>query len=86
MDFSDWLEEATYRKHVDSAGNVTRKKDRKSRQRRATQTTGRSKSDRKRSARRAAKTRKKNPGRQKKALRQRRKTLRKRKARLGSKA
>lgn len=67
-------------KRVDKTGKVTRVLDRKTRERRATQTTGISRAKRKLIARKAARTKKRDLGGQRRALRQRRRTLRKRKA------
>lgn len=67
-------------KHVDSKGTVTRKKDRKTRERNAFQTTGLSKSKRRQIARKATKTKRANPSTQTRALRKRKKALKKRKA------
>ena len=66
-------------KHVDSKGKITKKKDRKTRARRATITTGRSKSSLKRSARKTARTKKRNPGGTRRALKKRKKAIRRRK-------
>lgn len=73
------LEEAIV-KHVDSTGQVTRKKDRKTRSRLAFQTTGISRAKRREIARRAAKTKRANPSIKIKALRKTKRALRKRKA------
>lgn len=66
-------------KHVSSKGEVTKKKDLKTRQREATQTTGLSKSARRQIARKAAKTKKANPSVQLKANKKRNKAMKKRK-------
>ena len=66
-------------KAVDSKGHVTKKKDRKTRSRLATQTTGISKSKRKLIARKATRTKKHDVAGQVRAGRKRKKTLRKRK-------
>ncbi|ADJ55515.1 prohead core protein [Escherichia phage Lw1] len=67
-------------KHVDSRGNVERKKDRKTRERNAYQTTGLTKSQRRQIARRAMKTKRANPSITTRAQRKRKKALRKRAA------
>jgi len=67
-------------KHVDSRGNVERKKDRKTRERNAFQTTGLTKSRRRQIARRALKTKRANPSIGTRAQRKRKKALRKRAA------
>lgn len=67
-------------KHVDSMGNVVRKKDRKTRSRLAFQTTGISRAKRREIARRAAKTKRANPSIKIKSLRKTKRALRKRKA------
>lgn len=67
-------------KHVSSRGEVTKTKDRKTRELRATQTTGLSKSTRRQIARRAQKTKRANPGDVKRAVKKRRKAMRKREA------
>lgn len=67
-------------KHVDSRGNVERKKDRKTRERNAYQTTGMTKSQRRQIARRALKTKRANPSITTRAQRKRKKALRKRAA------
>lgn len=66
------------RRRVTSRGQVSRVKDRKTRSRRANQTTGISKSQRKKRARKAARTRKRNPGSVRKAIKKRNRALRKR--------
>ncbi|QLA10577.1 capsid and scaffold protein [Shewanella phage Thanatos-2] len=66
-------------KHVTSKGEVTRKKDIKTRQRNAFQTTGLSKAKRRAIARKASKTKRANPSVQTRALRKRKIALRKRK-------
>ncbi|MBF84621.1 MAG: hypothetical protein CL489_09115 [Acidobacteria bacterium] len=65
---------------VSSKGEITKRKDRKTRKRRATQTTGLSKSKRRQIARKAARTKKKNPSGQRKAARKAKIAKRKRKA------
>ena len=65
-------------KHVDSKGQITRKKDRKTRARLATQTTGLSKSKRRQIARKAAKTKKANPSGTTRANRKRKKAVKRR--------
>lgn len=72
------VEESIVR-HVNSAGIITRTKDRKTRERNATQTTGLTKGRRRQIARKAAKTRRANPSGQVRALRKTRKALKKRK-------
>lgn len=67
-------------KRVDSRGQISRVLDRKTRRRRATQTTGLSKSKRRLIARKAVRTKKKDQAGQRKALKRRKRTLRKRKA------
>ena len=67
-------------KRVSSKGEVTRIKDRKTRQRNAFQTTGLSKSKRRQIARKAAKTKRANPSIGTRANRKRKKAMRKRKA------
>lgn len=67
-------------KHVDSRGTITRKKDRKTRERQALQTTGLSKAKRRQIARRAVKTKRANPNIQKIALRKRKRALKRREA------
>lgn len=67
-------------KRVSSKGKVTRRKDRKTRQKRATQTTGLSKSKRRQIARKAARTKKANPATQRKASRKQKRAMRKRKS------
>ena len=67
-------------KHVDSRGNVERRKDRKTRERNAYQTTGLTKSQRRQIARRAMKTKRANPSITTRAQRKRKKALRKRAA------
>lgn len=69
-------------KHVNARGEVTRRKDRKTRERNAFKTTGLSKSKRRQIARKATKTKRANPGIQTRALRKRKKAL-KRRAALG---
>ncbi|AKA62019.1 prohead core protein [Proteus phage vB_PmiM_Pm5461] len=67
-------------KHVSSKGEVTRTKDRKTRERNAFKTTGLSKSKRRQIARRAVKTKRANPSIQTRALRKRKKALKRREA------
>lgn len=67
-------------KHVNSRGEVSRRKDRKTRERNAFQTTGLSKSKRRQIARRVVKTKRANPSIQKRAERKRKKALRRRAA------
>lgn len=87
ISFEQFLEESTQRVvRTDDSGQrqVLRVKDRKTRERRATQTTGRSRADRKRSARMAARTRRRDSSGTRKAIRKRKVTMRKR-ASLGVK-
>lgn len=67
-------------KHVSSSGQVTRTKDRQTRARNATQTTGLSKARRRQIARKATKTKRANPSIQTRSLRKRKKALKKRAA------
>ncbi|QPI13942.1 prohead core protein [Serratia phage 4S] len=67
-------------KHVSSSGQVTRTKDRKTRERNAMQTTGLSKARRRQIARKATKTKRANPSIQTRSLRKRKKALKKRAA------
>ena len=67
-------------KHVSSRGEVTRTKDRKTRERNAFQTTGLSKAKRRQIARKVVKAKKTNPSGQVKGLRKRKKALKRRKA------
>lgn len=67
-------------KHVSSRGEVTRTKDRKTRQRNAFQTTGLSKAKRRQIARKATKTKRANPSTTVRAQRKKKKAMRKRKA------
>ncbi|ASD53915.1 putative prohead core protein [Escherichia phage vB_EcoM_WFK] len=67
-------------KHVSSRGEVTRTKDRKTRERTAFQTTGLSKAKRRQIARKVVKAKKANPSGQVKGLRKRKKALKRRKA------
>lgn len=67
-------------KHVDSKGNITRKKDRETRKRLAYQTTGLSTAKRRLIARKAAKTRKANPTIVVRAMRKKKRAERRRKA------
>lgn len=66
-------------KHVSSKGEVTKTKDRKTRERQAFQTTGLSKSSRRQIARKAAKTKRANPSGQHRAAKKRKKAMAKRK-------
>lgn len=66
-------------KHVSSKGEVTKTKDRKTRERQAFQTTGLSKSARRQIARKAAKTKRANPSNQHRAVKKRKKAMAKRK-------
>lgn len=66
-------------KHVDSKGEVTKKKDLKTRKREAYQTTGLSKATRRDIARKAAKTKKANPSILVKANKKKAKAMKKRK-------
>lgn len=65
-------------KHVNSRGEVEKKKDRKTREKQAFQTTGLSKSTRRQIARKAAKTKRANPSIQVRADRKRKKAMKKR--------
>lgn len=67
-------------KHVNSRGEVKKKKDRKTREKQAFQTTGLSKSTRRQIARKAAKTKRANPSIQVRADRKRKKAMKKRQA------
>lgn len=67
-------------KQVTSKGEIIRRKDRKTRQRNAYQTTGLTKSTRRQIARKTIRTKKANPATQVRAQRKRRKALRKRDA------
>lgn len=67
-------------KHVSSRGEVTRTKDRKTRERNAFQTTGLSKAKRRQIARKVVKAKKANPSGQVKGLRKRKKALKRREA------
>ena len=67
-------------KQVTSKGEIVRRKDRKTRQRNAFQTTGLTKSARRQIARKTIRTKKANPATQVRAQRKRRKALRKRDA------
>lgn len=67
-------------KHVDASGTISRRKDKKTRERQATQKTGLNKSKRRLIARKAAKTKRANKGGQLRAQRKRRKALLKRKS------
>jgi seryl-tRNA synthetase len=74
----DELDEKIVKK-VNPDGSIKKVLDKKTRTRKATQTTGLSKSKRRLIAKKAAKTKKKDLGGQKKALRKRKKTNKKRK-------
>lgn len=76
---NEQLDEALV-KRVTPEGDIERILDRKTRERRASMTTGLSKTKRKMIARKAARTKKRDIGGQIRALKKRRKTLRKRKA------
>ncbi|MGL4522746.1 MAG: prohead core protein [Bacilli bacterium] len=67
-------------RHVDATGEISRRKDRKTRERQATSTTGLSKSRRRQIARKAAKTKRANKGDSMRAQRKRRRAIKKRKA------
>lgn len=67
-------------KRVNSRGDVSRVKDRKTRERQAFQTTGLSKAKRRQIARKATKTKRANPSTQVRGERKRKKAIRKRKA------
>ena len=67
------------RKHVDSSGNVTKKRSKSYRSRHAAKTTGMSKAQLRLRARKSAKTRKRNPTGLKKALKKRSKAMKRRK-------
>ncbi|MGL6228654.1 MAG: hypothetical protein ACRC3J_05540 [Culicoidibacterales bacterium] len=67
-------------KHVDSRGTITRKKDRHTRARLATQTTGISKSKRRAIARKMAKTKRANPSATIRANRKRKRAMNRRKS------
>lgn len=67
-------------RHVDSSGTIIKRKDKKTRERQATQKTGLSKAKRRLIARKAAKTKRADKGGQMQASRKRKKALRKRKA------
>ena len=67
-------------KQVSSRGEVTRTKDRKTRERNAFQTTGLSKAKRRQIARKVVKAKKANPSGQVKGMRKRKKALKRRKA------
>jgi hypothetical protein len=69
-------------KHVSAKGEVTKTQDRKTRERKAFQTTGLSKSARRQIARKAAKTKKANPSEKVRTVKKRKKAMDKRK-RLG---
>lgn len=79
MDNDEYLEEKFVRK-VNAAGEIRRVKDRKTRERMATITTGLSKAKRREIARKTRRTKRANPSIGRKALRKRRKALLKRKA------
>lgn len=67
-------------KHVSSQGEVTRTKDRATRQRQAFQTTGLSKAKRRQIARKATKTKRSNPSSTTRAIRKRKKAIKRRQA------
>lgn len=67
-------------KHVSSTGEITRRKDIKTRQRNAFQTTGLSKAKRRQIARKATKSKLANPSGQKRGERKRKKAIKRRKA------
>lgn len=67
-------------KHVSSHGEITRTKDRKTRERNAFQTTGLSKAKRRQIARKATKTKRANPSGITRSVRKRKKALKRRKA------
>lgn len=75
----EYLEEKFVRT-VNAAGVIRRRKDRKTRERMATMTTGLSKARRREIARKTRRTKKSNPSIGRRALRKRRKALLKRKA------
>lgn len=79
MQNNDELDEE-FVKRVTPAGQIIRLLDRKTRERRATQTTGLSRAKRKLIARKAARTKRQDKGGQLRALRKRKRTLRKRRA------
>lgn len=79
LDEDDFLEEKFVRT-VNAAGLIRRIKDRKTRERMATATTGLSKARRREIARKTRRTKRSNPQIGRKALRKRRKALLKRKA------
>lgn len=66
-------------KHVSAKGEVTKTQDRKTRERKAFQTTGLSKSARRQIARKAVKTKRANPSTQVRAERKRKRALKRRK-------
>ncbi|EQA7786684.1 hypothetical protein ACX818_001269 [Acinetobacter baumannii] len=70
-------------KHVNSKGELTKTKDRKTRERQAYQTTGLSKSERRRIARKAVKSKKANPSGQIRAQKKTKKARAKRKSMYG---
>lgn len=78
LEESEQLDEFLVKK-VNPDGTITKLKDRKTRKRLATQTTGISKSKRRLIAIKATKTKRHDVGGQKKALRKRKRTLKKRK-------
>ncbi|UPW39476.1 prohead core protein [Escherichia phage vB_EcoM_ESCO47] len=67
-------------KHVSSRGEITRTKDRKTRERNAFQTTGLSKAKRRQIARKVVKAKKANPSGQARAQRKRKKAIKRRQA------
>lgn len=68
------------KRHVDASGSISRRKDRKTRERQATKTTGLSKSRRRQIARKSAKTKKADKGGQLRAQRKRKRAIGKRKS------
>lgn len=73
----DGILEATV-KRVNSRGQISRTKDRKTRKRQASRTTGLSKTQRKQRARKAARTKKRSPGKLKKAVKKRNRAMKRR--------
>jgi hypothetical protein len=76
-EFDEMME--SLRKRVTSKGKVTKVRDRKTRKRRATLSTGLSKASLRRRARKASKTKRRNPAIQRKALKRKKRADRKRK-------
>lgn len=68
------------KRHVDASGNISRRKDRKTRERQATAKTGLSKSRRRQIARKTAKTKKARRGDTMRATRKRKRAIKKRTA------